>query len=496
MWPFTGRGGQIQQADALNSPLPDHSAAVLFTDPPYYDAVPYADLSDYFLVWLKRSLPENRLFVDPFDRLNPLSPKAREAVQDETRTYDGRPKDSKFFEETMGRAFAEGRRVLGENGICSIVFAHKTTEGWEALLTGIIDGGWTVTGSWPIATEMANRLRARDSAALATSVHLVCRPRTEDKVGDWAEVLRELPKRVTDWLGRLQNEHVRGADLVFACIGPALEIFSRYSRVETADGREVRLAEYLEKVWEVVGRTALQQILGTDSPGDFGEDARLTALFLWTLRTASGQNGNGTPDRIENAESPEDDFPDEKEEEQGTPKARIPRTYALPYDIVRRIAQPLGIHLDRWADRLIELEKGTVSLLPLSNRAAFLVEPGVAHDLALVGSERQAKQKKQMSLFEDRDDTERGARVATARGRIEQKTWSQLHLDSITTLDHVHKAMLLQRQGQTNALRELLFYEKHYRPDFIQLANALSALYPRESDEKRLLDAMLLAVPR
>ena len=138
-----------------------------------------------------------------------------------------------------------------------MVFADKTTEGWEALLSGMVSGGWTITASWPIATEMQTRLRARDSAALATSVHLICRPRTDEKVGDWGECLRELPRRVTEWMQRLQKEHVRGADLVFACIGPALEIFSRYAKVETAEGREVQLAEYLEKVWEVVGRAAL-----------------------------------------------------------------------------------------------------------------------------------------------------------------------------------------------------------------------------------------------
>src|ERR1700687_5762871 len=99
-------------------------------------------------------------------------------------------------------------------------------------------GGWTITGSWPVATEMGARLNARDTASLATSVHLICRPRTEDITGDWGEVLRELPKRVGDWMARLEGEGVRGADLVFACIGPALEIFSRYAKVETADGRE------------------------------------------------------------------------------------------------------------------------------------------------------------------------------------------------------------------------------------------------------------------
>jgi len=157
----------------------------------------------------------------------------------------------------------------------------------EALLSGMTRGGWVITGSWPIVTEMRNRLRAVDSAALATSVHLVCRPRPEEaSIGDWSDVLRELPKRVGDWMERLQKEHVRGADLVFACIGPALEIFSRYSSVETAEGTEVTLAEYLQKVWEVVGRAALEQILGTaeaqarnGAAGALEEDARLNRPF-------------------------------------------------------------------------------------------------------------------------------------------------------------------------------------------------------------------------
>ena len=88
----------------------------------------------------------------------------------------------------MASAFAQGRRVTREDGIGSVIFAHKTTEGWESLLSGITRGGWVITGSWPITTEMGTRLRARDSAALSTSVHLVCRPRTDDKTGDWADV--------------------------------------------------------------------------------------------------------------------------------------------------------------------------------------------------------------------------------------------------------------------------------------------------------------------
>ena len=147
------RDAPTQAADATENPLPDATAQVWFTDPPYYDAVPYADLSDFFFVWLKRALPGHPLLQDPFDPTNSLTPKKREAVQDETKRDNGRMKDRAWFEETMAKAFAEGRRVLREDGIGSVVFAHKTTQGWEALLSGMIRGGWTITGSWPIATE-------------------------------------------------------------------------------------------------------------------------------------------------------------------------------------------------------------------------------------------------------------------------------------------------------------------------------------------------------
>jgi adenine-specific DNA methylase len=120
-------GGQAQLADAAEHPLPDETAGVWFTDPPYYDAVPYADLSDFFFVWLRRALPGQPLLRDPFDPANPLTPKRREAVQDETKRDNGRAKDRSWFEETMARSFAEGRRVLRADGVGSVVFAHKTT---------------------------------------------------------------------------------------------------------------------------------------------------------------------------------------------------------------------------------------------------------------------------------------------------------------------------------------------------------------------------------
>ena len=488
--------GQVSISDACDIPLPDESTNIWFTDPPYYDAIPYSDLSDCFLVWLQRALPDLDLLRNPYEESN-LSPKIAEIVQDNAKTLsDGTIKDKQFFEKKISIAFSEGKRILTENGIGSVVFAHKTTEGWEALLSGMIQSGWTITGSWPIATEMGSRLRARDSAALATSVHLVCRPRPADAVvGDWSKVLRELPKRVGSWMEHLQNEGVHGADLVFACIGPALEIYSRYSKVETAEGEEVKLPVYLEKVWEVVGRIALENILGTDEAkarngvaGALEEDARLTALFLWTLQsTKMGGKSNG------NEGEQQTDAEDEDEE---VPASKKGKSYSLVFDVVRRFAQPLGINLPKWEKRIIETQKGTVRLLPITERAKILFGKDGAQTVAAQLEMSPTIDTLQQSLFPEYE-VER-PKKSKRKGR--KKTTVDVSGDSFdaqpeaTTLDRLHAAMILQASGRTNALRTFLKEEIDRNPDFLRLANALSALYPRGSEEKRLLDAMLLAV--
>lgn len=495
--------GQAQCADATSSPLPAESTSVWFTDPPYYDAVPYADLSDFFFVWLKRILRNDVLLRDPFDPSNRLTPKTREAVQNE-RCLDesGRPKGRAFYEQAMEGAFSEGRRVLKGDGIGAVVFAHKTTEGWEALLSGLVGAGWTITASWPVATEMGARLRAHESAALATSVHLVCRPRPLNaSIGDWADVLRELPTRVGEWMDRLQKEKIRGADLVFACIGPALEIFSRYRRVETADGTEVPLSEYLEKVWEVVGRLALQQVLGMAESkarngmvGALEEDARLTALFLWTLQSTNGGNGKIGPNPP--TDEDEDAGAEEDENEGETPSRGKARGLQLIYDMVIRFTRPLGIDLEKWDGRIVSIEKGAVRLIPVTERAKQLFGEDLASTARQI--ERGALGVEQLSMFPAAPRVTPPPMIRPRqRGQSTKASVGDVHATvGPTTLDRVHAAMLLQSSGQANALRALLKQEQERGQDFLRLANALSALYPRESEEKRLLDAMLLAVPR
>src|SRR5712692_4468404 len=201
----------------------------------------------------------------------------------------------------MTKAMSESRRFLRPDGISIVVFAHKSTAGWEAQLQAMVDAGWIMTGSWPIDTEMGTRLRAQGQARLASSVHLVCRPRENpdgsvrtDEIGDWRDVLHELPLRIHAWMPRLAEEGVVGADAIFACLGPALEIFSRYSSVEKASGQTVHLREYLEQVWAAVAKEALAVVFqGADASG-FEEDARLTAMWLWTLFAGQTENGSST----------------------------------------------------------------------------------------------------------------------------------------------------------------------------------------------------------
>jgi adenine-specific DNA methylase len=490
-------------APAQRSPLASDACMVWFTDPPYYDAIPYADLSDMFFVWYKRALTTERLLHDPFDKSNPLTPKDLEATQDDARLVKGHPKDKRFFEDTMTEAFAEGYRLMQEDAIGCVVFAHKTTEGWEALLTGMARAPFVITGSWPIATEQRYRLRARDAAALETSVHLVFRPRAVDApVGDWMHVSRELPRRIGEWMGRLQNEGVRGADLVFACIGPALEVYSRYSKVVDSEDREIplggdpeasqpHLRGFLAYVWEVVGRLALEQILGTDdthAAATLEEDARLTALFLWTRETANqvGEKSVAETDETEDEASADED------EEEARPRRKQRAGYSLPFDVVRRIAQPLGIHLPEWEDRILNTEKGVVTLLPVKDRARQLFGSEGANAFA-TEIEEDPSRPLQMTFLKEANS------VSKARGGRRGKKSAAVTLDDrrdATTLDRLHAAMLLQKNGQTPALRALLKAETDRGPGFMRLANSLSALYPRGSEEKRWLDALLVNMKR
>lgn len=452
--------GHVNISSATRHPLPDDSAEIFFSDPPYYDAIPYADLSDFFFVWLKRTIgDEYPLYFD-----SPLTPKKDECIVNEITG-----KDKAYFENTMKQAMIEGRRMLKTDAIGVVVFAHKSTTGWESQLQAMISAGWIVTGSWPIDTENASRLRAQSSAALASSIHLVCRPRENqndnDLTGDWRDVLAELPNRIHEWMPRLATEGVVGADAIFACLGPALEIFSRYARVEKASGEAVTLKEYLEQVWAVVAKEALNMIFeGADVTG-FEEDARLTAMWLWTL--FAGNNGKTISD----------DEGTNNEDTEDAQKTKPLIGYVLEYDAARKIAQGLGAHLDKLKS-LVEVKGETARLLPVAERATYLF----GKDAGQAPTKRKKKDA-QLSLFEFMDQEE-----------MEGDNWQIQAIAKIghTVLDQLHQSMILFAAGRGEALKRFLVEEGIGRDQrFWRLAQAFSALYPSKSDEKRWVDGVL-----
>lgn len=337
------------------------------------------------------------------------------------------------------------------------------------MLQALLDAGWTVTGSWPLDTEMATRLRAHDSAALASSVHIVCRPRaSQAEAGDWRQVRGELERRVAEWLPRLAEEGIEGADAIFACLGPALEVYSRYNSVETAAGDPVPLSPpdgrpdapaFLPAVWAAVAREALKMLFEGPEAEGFKEDARLTALWLWTLRAARDGNGKAA----------EAGAQAEDEDEESGGKAGNLRGLALDYDTARKLAQALGAHLeDLGGPREILEVKGSIArLLGVSERRRALF--GAA-------ARRQAPETPSMgALFDPSEMAPAIPAVAASPGH--------------THLDRLHQAMLLFADGHGERLRRFLAEVADER--FRRLARTLHALYPPSSPERRWLEGVL-----
>lgn len=459
--------GNVTQNPAQNAYLPHDSVDILFTDPPYYDAFPYSDLSDYFFVWLKRCLGK-KYFLNNQE----LVPKEKEiVVYDVEHGESGIIKDNKYFADEMTTVFDEWRDASKYNSICVVVFANKTLHGWESMLKGLVDSGWIITGSWPIDTERENRQRAIGSAALASSIHLVCRPREnedgsliQNRIGDWRDVQQELPKRIHEWMPRLAAEGVAGADAIFACLGPALEIFSRYSSVEKPNGDVVTLREYLEKVWAAVSQEALNMVFTGGEAQGLEEDARLTAMWLWTLTAGASENGTA-------------DDEEENDDDESSSGGKLTGGFTLEYDTARKIAQGLGANLEE-LKTLVEVKGDKARLLPVLERTSKL--------FGSAGIQQQPVKKKkkvQLSLSFENVEPEEDSKFEMPELKVEQT--------GKTVLDRLHQAMLLFSTGRTEALKRFLVEDGVGKDDrFWKLAQSLTSLYPKDTDERRWVEAV------
>jgi hypothetical protein len=233
---------------------------IIVTDPPYYDAIPYSDLMDFFYIWLRRALHGLSPEIDEAFR-EPLSPKwdhskdDGELIDDASRFDGDKVKSKAVYERGMFRAFQTCYKALKPNGQLVIVFAHKQPDAWETLVSAIIRAGFVVDGSWPIQTERTGRMRATASAALSSSVWLVCKKRPETARPGWDNsVLEEMREKITTRLHEFWDAGIRGPDFVWAATGPALEACSKHPVVKKANepGQLLTVSEFLQYVRRIV----------------------------------------------------------------------------------------------------------------------------------------------------------------------------------------------------------------------------------------------------
>jgi len=277
----------VQQLNA--EALTAQPLMVFSTDPPYYDNVPYADLSDFFYVWLRRSL--QAVYPQLLGTL--LVPKAEELIAEPFR-HGGKEEARSFFEVGMGRVFKRMREASDPRFPTTIYYAFKQAEGeenddgvgedsnssrastgWETFLQGLIDAGWQIDGTWPMRTELSNRMRGQLSNALASSIVLVCRPRLKEAaVASRRDCLAALKRELPEALRNLQKGNIAPVDLAQAAIGPGMAVFSRYANVLEADGSPMSVRTALALI-----NQSLDEVLA-EQEGEFDADTRWAVAWF------------------------------------------------------------------------------------------------------------------------------------------------------------------------------------------------------------------------
>ncbi|MEV4655573.1 hypothetical protein [Micromonospora sp. NPDC049301] len=292
-----GAGASVNQQDASTLVMPPATAVA--TDPPYYDNIGYADLSDFFYVWLRRSLGS----VYPEITGTMLTPKAEELIATPHRFGGNKAKAESHFEKGFIRTFTQIRKGQDGDTPITVFYAFKQAEddedgtastGWETMLNGLIEAGLTVTATWPMRTERSARSVGIGTNALASSVVLACRPRSMDSgMTTRRGFIGELKAKLPQALRELQQGSVAPVDLAQAAIGPGMSVFSRYSKVVEPDGSRMTVRAALAEI-----NRALDEVL-SEQEGDFDEDTRFCvkwfSQFLWN------ETDSGTADTLSRA---------------------------------------------------------------------------------------------------------------------------------------------------------------------------------------------------
>lgn len=263
----SGLPATITRGDGAGLSQEKESCDAVVTDPPYFDAISYGDLSDYFYVWVKRGLSD----VISEVLATPLTPKTDEATALKHRHGGNEEKADAHFESKLASVLTEAHRVLKPDGVISIMFAHQSTKAWTALVTAIFDAGLTVDATWPIDTEKTYALKTGKSV-LSSSITVTCRRRIVGSAAAFKDVRKEIENVVSEAVRRFWSYGFRGADLIVACYGPAVGVFGKYERVEKADGAAVSVPELLE-----LARIAARDAIA----GEFRGDNLSTLYYVW-----------------------------------------------------------------------------------------------------------------------------------------------------------------------------------------------------------------------
>jgi putative DNA methylase len=350
------------------------------------------------------------------------------------------------FETMLLQSFREIHRVLKPDGIAVIVFAHKTTEAWETVLGALTEAGLRTTMAWPIHTEMQARLRAQESAALASSLYIVCRKRQGAATGYWSEVRLETRELVERRLQQFWDAGIRGADMFISAIGAGMEVFTRYARVEKASGDPVSMGEFLQEVRQVVAEFALRRVLHEQAVArELDALTRFYLLYRWAYGRAE-----------------------------------------VPFDEARKLATSVGLELTQvWgAGEVVQQEKERVRVLAHYERA-WGVRPGAKGGRGRPPRSRGGVPSEQLSLeamlipSEAKEEAIAAWDALRARGRQ-------------SLIEAIQLAAALWEANQISRLHEWLGEGYADRPAFWLTAQAISEMLPDGDRERRVLQGLLM----
>lgn len=272
-----GQACTVHLGSAAALPFPDKHFDAVVIDPPYADNVPYADLADFFYVWLRRVVGD--LYPEAFQTL--LTPKDEEAVVNPAR-FGGKKQGEqiahKHYQRLMQQSFEEIYRVLKPDGMAVVMFTHRSTEAWESLIQSLLDAGLYPTASFPVHTEMEASTHQRGKGAIQSTILMACRRRPEQaSVGWYAQVRASLEQVVRERLQAFWQAGIRGADFFISAIGPAVGVFGKYRKVMRPDGSELAVGQLLEETRGIVAAFALEQM----GIAQLDEPTRFYMLYRW-----------------------------------------------------------------------------------------------------------------------------------------------------------------------------------------------------------------------